>query len=122
MPSYLSRSYYEDIAASYAGVSHSVRSSFHIAFVYGRGGMLLGMATNRVGSRSSGAGFSAMTIHAERAALKAVGDISMLRGATLVVIRVDHAGKLKKSDPCEECEVHLRAAMRKYGLRRVLYS
>ena len=122
MPSYRNRSYYESIAESYIGVRHSIQCSFHLAYVYGRGGMLLGMASNRVGSRSRGAGYSAMTIHAERAALKSVGDMTMLRGATLVVIRVNHKGQLLKSDPCGECEVHLRAAIRKYGLKHVLYS
>jgi cytidine deaminase len=63
-----------------------------------------------------------MTIHAERAALKAVGDVTLLRNATLVVIRVGYDGTLRSSEPCHECRRHLEAAMRKYGLRRVLYS
>ena len=113
---------YVPLAASYAPMLARHNTSLHVAFVYGRGGILLGMSTNRIGSRSSGAGFSGMTIHAERAALKAVGDTSMLRGATVVVIRVGTGGKLMNSAPCHECKCHLEAAMRKYGLRQVWYS
>ncbi len=113
---------YQDIARQYASyVNTYLNTSIHIAFVYGRGGMLIGMSTNRVGSRSRGAGFSKWTIHAERAALKAVGDNSMLRGAILVVIRVGKHGILP-SKPCHECTCHLEKAMNKYGLKKVYYS
>jgi hypothetical protein len=121
MPSY-SREHFEMLASAYGSAYARLRTSLHIAFIYGRGGMLLGMAMNRVGTRSSGAGFSDMTIHAERAALKAVGDVTLLDGATLVVIRVGKGGTLMSSAPCPECRCCLQAAMRKYGLRRVLYS
>jgi hypothetical protein len=121
MPS-LDRAHFEALAASYATTCHSVRSSLHVAYVYGRGGALLGVATNRIGSRSRGAGYSSMTIHAERAVLKAVGDTSLLRDATLAVIRVGSKGELLGSKPCSECTAALLSAMRKYGLRRVLYS
>lgn len=122
MPVY-KRSDYTDIAAEYARTAATrIRTSLHIAFVYGRGGILLAMATNRVGSRSRGAGFSGATIHAERAVLKSIGDISMLRGAVLVVVRVDSQGNLRNSAPCHECQRHLEKAMRYYGLRRVYYS
>lgn len=113
---------YRDIAQQYSSyVNTHLNTSLHIAFVYGRGGMLIGMSTNRMGSRSRGAGFSKFTIHAERAALKAVGDNSMLRGATLVVVRVGKHGLLN-SKPCHECKCHLEKAMNKYGLKRVYYS
>jgi hypothetical protein len=94
----------------------------HIAMVYGRGRTLLGMAMNKVGSRSRGAGFSDCTIHAERAVLKQVGDISKLRGATLVVIRVSVTGELRNSKPCAECTCHLNKCIKEYGLSRVYYS
>ena len=117
------RSDYHNIAVDYArAASTRLSISLHIAFVYGRGGVLLGMATNRLGTRSSGAGFSKMTIHAERAALKAVGDVSLLRGAVLVVVRVSKGGNLMGSKPCHECECHLGKAISKYGLRCVYYS
>lgn len=122
MPVY-KRSDYTEIAAEYARAAAThIRTSLHIAFVYGRGGVLLAMATNRVGSRSRGAGFSNATIHAERAVLKSIGDISLLRGAVLVVVRVDSQGNLRNSAPCHECQRHLEKAMRYYGLRRVYYS
>jgi hypothetical protein len=114
--------YREDAIAYASQVSLRMRTNLHIAYVYGRGGMLLGMATNRVGSRSSGAGFSRYTIHAERAALKAVGDHTLLRGATMVVVRVNRCGEFQNSEPCHECKCHLTKAMNKYGLKRVYYS
>ena len=117
------RSDYVEVASQYARIAATrTHTNLHIAFVYGRGGVLLGMATNRVGSRSRGAGFSNATIHAERAALKAIGNISLLRGAVLVVVRVDTLGTLRNSKPCHECQRHLQKAMKCYGLRRVYYS
>jgi len=114
---------YTSVAADYATVAATrMRTSLHIAFLYGRRGVLLGMSTNKIGSRSRGAGFSKFTIHAERAVLKAVGDISLLRGATLVVVRVNRFGELQPSAPCHECQCHLEKAMRVYGLRRVYHS
>ena len=80
------------------------------------------MAMNKVGSRSRGAGFSDFTIHAESAVLKQVGDISKLRGATLVVIRVSVTGELRNSKPCAECTCHLNKCIKEYGLNRVYYS
>ena len=56
------------------------------------------------------------------AAMKALGDVSLLNGATLYVIRVGKHGDLLGSKPCCECEVHLLSAMRKYGLKQVFYS
>ena len=117
------RSDYHRIAIEYAKMASTrLSTSLHIAFVYGRAGILLAMSTNRIGTRSSGAGFSRMTIHAERAALKAVGDTALLRGAVLVVVRVGKGGVLLGSKPCHECEFHFVKAMDKYGLRRVYYS
>jgi hypothetical protein len=112
----------EALAASYAHFTTKMNTSLHVAALYGRGGVLLGLSTNRVGSRSSGAGYSKQTIHAERAVMKAVGDVSLLRGATLVVVRVTKAGLPAYSAPCEECQAAIEAAKRKYGLRRVIHS
>lgn len=117
------RADFYDIAMTFASrAATRMKVNLHIAFLFGRGGVLLGMATNRSGTRSSGAGFSCNTIHAERAVLKAVGDISLLRDATLVVVRVNKHGELRLSEPCHECKCHLSAAMTKYGLKRVYYS
>ena len=119
----LRRSDYQDVAIAYAtAASTRLNTSLHVAFVYGRGGVMIAMATNRVGTRSSGAGFSKQTMHAERNALKAVGDFTLLRGATMVVVRVGKGGILRDSRPCSECQCHLQKAMDKYGLRRVYYS
>ncbi len=112
----------EALAAPYAHLTEKINTSLHVAALYGRGKTLLGLATNRVGSRSSGAGFSNQTIHAERAVMKAVGDVSLLKGATLVVIRVTKDGKTASSAPCKECQSAIEAAMRKYGLKRVVHS
>jgi len=77
---------------------------------------------NKVASRSRGAGCSDYTIHAERAALKALGDFNKLRGATMVVVRYGVSGNLLPSKPCKECACHLNKAFREHGLRRVYYS
>jgi hypothetical protein len=114
---------YETIAQEYAiKASTTMNTSLHIAFLYGRGGALLAMSTNSIGSRSRGAGYSRYTIHAERAVIKMVGDNTLLRGATLVVVRVSKKGELMSSMPCHECTCHLTKAIAKYGLRRVYYS
>jgi hypothetical protein len=114
---------YETIAQEYAiRASTTMNTSLHIAFLYGRGGALIAMSTNSIGSRSKGAGYSKYTIHAERAVIKMVGDNTLLRGATLVVVRVSKKGELMSSLPCHECTCHLTKAMDKYGLRRVYYS
>lgn len=114
---------YETIAQEYAiRASTTMNTSLHIAFLYGRGGALIAMSTNSIGSRSKGAGYSKYTIHAERAVIKMVGDNTLLRGATLVVVRVSKKGELMSSLPCHECTCHLTKAISKYGLRRVYYS
>jgi len=122
MPSYR-LSDYELIAQAYASrVGIATSTSLHMAFLYARSGVCIGMATNSVGSRSRGAGFSTHTIHAERAVLRAVGDVSLLRDASLVVVRISKRGQILGSEPCHECRCHLTAAMRKHGLRRVYFS
>jgi 5-deoxy-D-glucuronate isomerase len=114
---------YETVAQEYAiRASTTMNTSLHIAFLYGRGGALIAMSTNGIGSRSRGAGYSKYTIHAERAVLKMVGDNTLLKGATLVVVRVSKKGELMSSMPCHECKCHLTKAIDKYGLRRVYYS
>ena len=112
---------FEDLATEYAHWCLRTRTSLHIAMVYSRG-IMIGLATNSVGSRSRGAGYSKSTIHAERAVLKKVGDTSLLRDAVLVVIRIDREGRIMNSEPCHGCCCHLSAAMRKYGLKSVYYS
>jgi hypothetical protein len=62
-------------------------TDLHYAGVYKRG-KLLAQARNKVGTRARGSGWSAYTLHAERAVVKMVGNVEDLRGATLVVVRV----------------------------------
>lgn len=97
------------------------RTRLHIAILQNRG-KILGIATNSLGSRSRGCGYSERTIHAERAVLKKVGNISLLKGATLTVIRLKDDGTIANSEPCHSCSVHLTKCMKEYGLRRVYYS
>lgn len=112
----------ESLSQKYVHWHARTRTQLHIAILYGRRGKVLGIATNRVGSRSRGAGFMEATIHAERAVLKSVGDVTQLRGATLVVFRINTLGQLGNSKPCHACSRHLEKAMKKYGLMRVYYS
>jgi hypothetical protein len=97
-------------------------TKFHVAYIYNFKGQLLCRETNRIASRSRGAGCSEYTIHAERAALKSVGNFTLLRGATLVVVRFGIEGNLLPSKPCHDCSCHLTKAIRSYGLRSVYYS
>jgi hypothetical protein len=96
-------------------------TSFHIAILYKRG-KILAMASNAVGSRSKGCGYSKHTIHAERAVLKKVGDHSALKGAKLFVVRLSGKREMLNSEPCHSCKVHLTKCMREYGLKSVHYS
>jgi hypothetical protein len=105
-------------------------ASTHVAAVVKRG-KLLSVGTNRAGNRSLGSGFSDYSLHAERAAVKALGDLSLLRGADLYVVRIPHSGHRREgkgcsdllySRPCHECTVFLEKCMRVWGLRRVLYT
>lgn len=97
------------------------RTNVHVAFLLSRG-KLVALATNMVGSRSRGCGYSARTIHAERAVIKKAGDLGLLRGASLIVIRVRDDGSVACSKPCRECSVHLTKCIREHGLRTVYYS
>ena len=100
----------------------------HVAMIIGRGGRVLAAATNREGNRSCGCGHSEYSIHAERAVLKKIGDLTKLRGATMVVVRLlgtkttNYSPRLGNSEPCYECQRVLNKCIREYGLRAVYYS
>lgn len=96
-------------------------STFHQAMIVRRS-KILAIAHNSIGSRSKGAGYSDMTIHAERAVVKRLGDISQLRGATMYVVRVNNQGEMRNSKPCHDCQLFLEKCIREYGLRKVVYS
>jgi hypothetical protein len=83
---------------------------------------VLASAINKTGTRSMGCGYSDWTIHAERAVVKRLGDISQLRGATLIVVRFNRTGKMLNSKPCHDCQLFLEKCIRDYGLRKVIYS
>lgn len=97
------------------------RTSFHQAMITKRN-KILAIAHNSIGSRSKGVGYSDRTIHAERAVVKNLGDISQLRGATLYVYRYNALDELRESKPCSECQVFLDKCIKEYGLRKVIYS
>lgn len=83
---------------------------------------VIAFARNSIGSRSRGCGWSDNTIHAERAVVKRLGDVSQLRGCVMIVVRVNKEGELLNSKPCSECERFLFKCMNEYGLRKVVYS
>ena len=85
-------------------------------------GKEIASSRNRVGSRSRGCGYSNQTIHAERAVVKSLGDVSQLRGCILTVIRVNKQNQLMNSKPCASCVKFLEKCIKKYGLLKVLYS
>lgn len=92
----------------------------HIAAIVKRG-KVIAVATNRVGSRSKGSGYSDYTIHAERNVIKKLGDIQQLRGAVLCVWRVSCSFAMP-SKPCGDCCLFLEKCMKEYGLRAVQYT
>jgi hypothetical protein len=100
--------------------------SFHVAMLMRRG-KILAVASNRLGSRSQGCGFSNFTIHAERNVIKEFGDISQLKGCDLYVMRI-HQNRMtgKKyfgnSAPCRDCQIFLEKCQRRYGLRHIYYT
>lgn len=94
----------------------------HVAILLKRG-KILSVASNFIGSRKKGAGYDNRTIHAERAALKKVGDTTKLNGATLMVIRITKGTyEMGNSEPCHSCRCHIEKCIKDYGLKRVYYS
>ena len=99
-------------------------TSVHIAVVVSRG-KIIADATNRVGTRSKGAGYSNYTIHAEKNVVKKLGDNNRLKDADMYVIRCGrgvNSSKFINSKPCSDCEKFLNKCMSKYGLKNVYYT
>ena len=94
---------------------------FHTATLRRRN-KIIATSRNTIGTRSRGSGWDDQSLHAERAVVKRLGDISQLRGCTLEVIRLNKKGEVRNSKPCEDCAMFLQKCMREYGLRRVIYS
>jgi hypothetical protein len=110
------------MALVHSPIHHDVhRTSYHYAEIQ-RGKKILAQSRNRIGSRSRGCGWGDQSIHAERAVVKALGDLSQLRGSVLIVVRVGKYDNIMGSKPCHDCEVFLKKCMEKYGLRKVIYS
>jgi hypothetical protein len=102
-------------------VPRAHNTELHVAILRKRK-KVLAVATNRIGSRSRGCGYSTMTIHAERAVLKMV-DARELHGAEMYVVRLTTARRdIIGSEPCHSCKCHLEKCFREHGLRRVYYS
>ena len=103
-------------------LTHNI--NVHIAIIVLRG-KIIAEATNKLGSRSRGSGYSDRTIHAEKNVVKQLGDTSKLRNADLYVMRCgkgEYCDKFVNSKPCMDCENFLNKCMRKYGLRNVYYT
>jgi hypothetical protein len=89
----------------------------HVALIF-RGRKLIAVGQNRPVYH----GTPHKTVHAEVAAIRSLGDISQLRGATLVVVRISGSGELRGSKPCPSCQCVLEKCMRSYGLRGYFHS
>jgi hypothetical protein len=102
-------------------------TSIHMAVLVKRG-KVIAHATNKVGSRSRGSGWSTNTIHAERNVVKELGDISQLRGADMYIMRFSKNRRLEGferfmgSKPCSSCQLFLEKCMREYGLKNVFFT
>ena len=97
------------------------RTSYHVARLERRG-KIVAESRNRIGTRCRGSGWSDFTIHAERAVVKALGDLSQLRGCVLIVVRINKSNEIMGSKPCPDCEKFLNKCMKCYGLQKVMYS
>ena len=97
------------------------RTSFHYAEIK-KGNKVLAKSRNRIGSRSRGCGWGDQSLHAERGAVKALGDLSQLRGCILIVVRISKQNEVMGSKPCYDCEKFLTKCIEKHGLLKVVYS
>jgi len=96
-------------------------TEYHVARLTRRR-KVIAEARNKIGTRSRGSGWDDQSLHAERAVVKSLGDISQLNGCTLEVIRISKHGNIKNSEPCHNCRMFLHKCMKEYGLRKVIYS
>lgn len=98
-------------------------ASLHRAVLVKRG-QIIADATNNYGSRSRGSGYSKSSIHAEKNVVKALGDISLLKGADMYIMRFSREQEVRflKSTPCPACNIFLDKCIREYGLKNVYYT
>jgi hypothetical protein len=112
---------------SLTNLTSSHNTSIHVAILIKRN-KVIATATNKIGSRSRGAGWSDYTIHAEKNVIKEIGNIDLIRGATMYVFRISRckskegSDKIQNSEPCYDCHIFLQKCIHKYGLRKVFYS
>lgn len=105
-------------------LEHTHITSLHKAMLVKRG-KIIAEATNKIGSRSKGSGYSHSTIHAEKNVIKKLGDNNKMKGADMYVMRRgrgENIDKLMNSKPCPQCERFLQKCMDKYGLNNVYYT
>ncbi len=97
-------------------------SKLHVGVLV-KGQKIMAVATNKPGSRTRGSGYGKDMIHAEVNVVKMLGDISKLRGASLIVLRYKcDTQSWGYSKPCPKCQVFLEKCLRAYGLQAVYYS
>lgn len=100
------------------------KTNRHIA-VLTKGNKVLAAAMNQFGSRSFGPGYTYNTIHAEINVIKKLGNLRLLKGATMYVFRTGkgcNENSVCHSMPCAICQKILDKCIDSYGLRRVFYS
>jgi len=108
-------------SVSYKRTKNSSLKHTHVAIVYKRG-KILAVGKNKLGTRSRGSGWNTMSIHAEIDAIKNLGDTAALRGASIIVVRINTADEFVNSEPCKNCKCVLEKCMKSYGLEKVYYS
>ena len=102
-------------------------TSIHQAVIVRRG-QILATGINRLGNRSDGCGYYNSSIHAEVNALKNLGNLHKLRGASMYIMRFsrcqqkDGYERFMFSEPCPMCKVILNKCTRVYGLKNIYYT
>lgn len=89
------------------------KTSCHVALLFHKR-RLLAIGQNLLGGRNM--------IHAEADVIRKVGDVSKLRGAVLVVVRISRCGEIRYSAPCHSCQCLIEKCKREYGLRDCIHS
>ena len=124
LPTWLNRHIDSDILTQKSRYTTKHYQNNHVAMIF-QGRKILAIGQNRVAdygyTHREGVLRRKNTIHAEVDAIHALGDLSKLRGATLVVIRLAASGILQ-SAPCPSCRCFLEKCVREYGLRGWIHS
>ena len=102
--------------------NHNTHLNHIVIAVLIKRGRVIANSTNKIGTRSKGSGYSDYTIHAEKAVVKKLGDISKLRGATMYIWRISRLQIGLLSKPCHDCSIFLEKCKKQYGLKAVFYT